>query len=172
MLQLAGWGNYPRVAVRQVAPADRAAVLAALAAEPGLIARGNGRAYGDAALNPQATLSMLGTRGVLAFDPGAGRISTEAGLLLADLIEHILPHGWFVPVTPGTKFVSVGGAVAADVHGKNHHGAGSFSAHVEAFDIALADGRILTCSPTEHPEIFAATCGGMGLTGLLLVVTL
>ena len=124
------------------------------------------------ALNPQATLSMLGTRGVLAFDPGAGRISTEAGLLLADLIEHILPHGWFVPVTPGTKFVSVGGAVAADVHGKNHHGAGSFANHVEALELALADGRVVTCSATQHPDMFAATCGGMGLTGIVLSVTL
>jgi decaprenylphospho-beta-D-ribofuranose 2-oxidase len=169
---LSGWGNYPRIAVRQLAPAGRAGVLAALAAEPGLIARGNGRAYGDAALNPRATLSMLGARGLLAFDPEAGRVTVEAGLLLGDLIEKMLPHGWFVPVTPGTKFVSVGGAVAADVHGKNHHGAGSFSAHVEAFDMALADGRVLTCSATEHPDIFAATCGGMGLTGLILAVTL
>jgi FAD/FMN-containing dehydrogenase len=158
--------------VRQLAPVDRAAALAALAAEPGLIARGNGRAYGDSALNPLATISMLGARGVLGFDPEAGRIAVEAGLLLGDLITHVLPHGWFVPVTPGTKFVSVGGAVAADVHGKNHHVAGSFSAHVEAFDLALADGRIVTCSPAEHPEIFAATCGGMGLTGILLAVTL
>src|SRR5579859_7265630 len=147
---LAGWGNYPRVAVRQIAPPDRAATLAALAAEPALIARGNGRAYGDAALNPRATLTMLGNRGILAFDPGTGRITVEAGLLLGDLIAAILPHGWFVPVTPGTKFVSIGGAVAADVHGKNHHVAGSFSAHVEALELALADGRVLACSPAAH----------------------
>jgi FAD/FMN-containing dehydrogenase len=158
--------------VRQLAPGDRAVALAALAAEPGLIARGNGRAYGDSALNPLATLSMLGARGVLAFDREAGRVTVEAGLLIGDLIGHVLPHGWFVPVTPGTKFVSVGGAVAADVHGKNHHGAGSFCAHVEAFDIALANGEVLTCSPAEHPKMFAATCGGMGLTGLILAVTL
>lgn len=169
---LAGWGNYPRVAVRQLAPSDRAAVLAAVAAEPGLIARGNGRAYGDAALNPQATLSMLGNRGVRAFDREAGRITVEAGLLLGDLIDNILPHGWFVAVTPGTKFVSVGGAVAADVHGKNHHAVGSFSAHVEAIELALADGRVLACSRTEHADIFAATSGGMGLTGIILAVTL
>jgi FAD/FMN-containing dehydrogenase len=169
---LAGWGNFPRVPVRLLAPGGRADVSAAVAAEPGLIARGNGRAYGDAALNPQATLSMLACRGVLAFDPGSGRVTVEAGLLIGDLIAQVLPHGWFVPVTPGTKFVSVGGAVAADVHGKNHHGAGSFSAHVEAFELALADGRVVACSRTEHPEIFAATCGGMGLTGVILAVTL
>jgi decaprenylphospho-beta-D-ribofuranose 2-oxidase len=172
MTPLAGWGNFPRIAVRQLAPADRSEAIAALAAEPALIARGNGRAYGDAALNPAATLCMLGLRGILAFDPDAGRITAEAGLLLGDLIEKILPCGWFVPVTPGTKFVSLGGAVAADVHGKNHHGAGGFSAHVEAIDLALADGRVLTCSPAAHPEIFAATCGGMGLTGIILTVTL
>jgi len=169
---LSGWGNYPRIAVRRLAPADRAATLAAVATEAGLIARGNGRAYGDAALNPLATLSMLGARGILAFDPGDGRITVEAGLLLGDLIGAILPHGWFVPVTPGTKFVSVGGAVAADVHGKNHHGAGGFSAHVEALELALADGRVLACSRAGHAEIFAATCGGMGLTGVILSVTL
>jgi decaprenylphospho-beta-D-ribofuranose 2-oxidase len=169
---LTGWGRYPRVPARLLAPADRAGALAAVAAEPGLIARGNGRAYGDAALNPQATLSMLGACGVLAFDPDLGRVTVEAGLLLGDLIGHVLPHGWFVPVTPGTKFVSVGGAVAADVHGKNHHGAGSFSAHVEAVELALADGRIVTCSPGSTPDLFAATCGGMGLTGVILAVTL
>jgi decaprenylphospho-beta-D-ribofuranose 2-oxidase len=158
--------------VRRIAPVDRAAALAAVAAEPGLIGRGNGRAYGDAALNPLATLSMLACRGVLAFDRETGRITVEAGLLIGDLIAHALPHGWFVPVTPGTKFVSVGGAVAADVHGKNHHTAGSLSVHVEAFELALADGQVLACSRTEHPDIFAATCGGMGLTGLLLTITL
>jgi FAD/FMN-containing dehydrogenase len=169
---LSGWGNYPRIPVRLLAPGGRDGVLAALAAEPGLIARGNGRAYGDAALNPLATLSMLGARGILAFDPGSGRVVAEAGLLLGDLIERVLPHGWFVPVTPGTKFVTLGGAVAADVHGKNHHGAGSFSSCVDALELALADGRVVTCSRTEHPEIFAATCGGMGLTGVILSVAL
>ncbi len=147
--------------VRQVTPSDRASAIAALAKEPSLIARGNGRAYGDAALNPLATLSMLSLRHVLAFDPVAGRVTVEAGALLADLIAHILPHGWFVPVTPGTKFVTIGGAIAADVHGKNHHLAGSFAAHIEVLELALADGRVLTCSPTAHPDIFAATCGGM-----------
>jgi FAD/FMN-containing dehydrogenase len=171
-VSLSGWGNYPRVEVRRIAPADRAAALAAIAAEPGLIARGNGRAYGDAALNPRATLSMLGNRGILAFDAERGKITVEAGLLFSDLIETVLPHGWFLPVTPGTKFVSVGGAVAADVHGKNHHVAGSFSSHVEALELALADGRVLACSATRHPETFAATCGGMGLTGIVLAVTL
>jgi FAD/FMN-containing dehydrogenase len=169
---LSGWGRYPRVAARLLSPADRAGALAVLAAEPALIARGNGRAYGDAALNPAATLSMLDVRGVLAFDPVSGRVRAEAGLLLGDLIAQVLPQGWFVPVTPGTRFVSLGGAVAADVHGKNHHVAGGFSAHVEGLELALADGRVLACSATQHPEIFAATCGGMGLTGVILTVTL
>jgi FAD/FMN-containing dehydrogenase len=165
MTLISGWGNYPRIDARLIASAD-------LAAEPALIARGNGRAYGDSAINPQATLSMLGQKGIVAFDPEAGKITVQAGLLFADLIEHILPHGWFMPVTPGTKFVSIGGAVAADVHGKNHHVASSLSAHVEALELALADGTVLTCSPTLHPDIFAATCGGMGLTGIILTVTL
>jgi decaprenylphospho-beta-D-ribofuranose 2-oxidase len=169
---LSGWGNFPRIDARQIAPLDRNAVLAALAAEPALIARGNGRAYGDAALNPRATLSMLGNRGILHFDPEAARVTVEAGLLLGDLIEHLLPHGLFLPVTPGTKFVSAGGAVAADVHGKNHHAAGSFAAHVEAIELALADGTVVSCSSTQHADIFAATHGGMGLTSIILSVTL
>ena len=165
MTLLSGWGNYPRIDARLIASAD-------MAAEPALIARGNGRAYGDSAINPHATLSMLGQKAIPAFDPDAGKIAVQAGLLFADLIEHILPHGWFVPVTPGTKFASVGGAVAADVHGKNHHVAGSLSAHVEALDLALADGTVLTCSATQHADVFAATCGGMGLTGIIVAVTL
>ncbi len=168
---LSGWGNFPRVQARLLAPADRAAVLAAIAGENSLIARGNGRAYGDAALNARATLSMLACRGILAFDAATGRITCAAGTLLAEVIEAVLPN-WFVPVTPGTRFVTIGGMLAADVHGKNHHAAGSFGDHVEAIELALADGRVLTCAPAgEHAAIFAATRGGMGLTGVILSVT-
>jgi FAD/FMN-containing dehydrogenase len=172
MTLLAGWGNYPRLAVRLLAPAGREAVLAAVAAEASLIARGNGRAYGDAALNQHATLSMLGCGGITAFDAASGRVTCAAGTLLAELIAAVLPRGWFVPVTPGTRFVTIGGMLAADVHGKNHHVAGSFADHVEAFELALADGRVLTCTPDgEHAALFAATRGGMGLTGVILGVT-
>lgn len=162
---LAGWGNYPRVETRLVDNADIGAVLRA---EPSLIARGNGRAYGDSALNPRATLSMLGANRVLDFDTGSGRLTCEAGMLLADIIDLVLPRGWFVPVSPGTKFVTLGGMIAADVHGKNHHIAGCFGDHVEQLTLALADGSVVSCGPTENPDLFAATRGGMGLTGIIL----
>ncbi len=168
---LSGWGNYPRVDVRQIEAASADAVSAAIRANASLIPRGNGRSYGDAALNLRATLSMLPCRRVLDFDAEAGRVTCEAGLLLSDLLDLIVPAGWFVPVTPGTKFVTIGGMVATDVHGKNHHRAGCFGNHVEALTIALADGSIVQCSATENADLLHATCGGMGLTGVILTVT-
>ena len=165
---LSGWGRFPRLDCRVIAPDSPDAARAAIAAAPSLIAFGNGRAYGDAALNPEATLAMRGCAGVDAFDPATGQITCQAGTLLADLIAGFVPRGWFPPVTPGTGFVTLGGMIAADVHGKNHHGAGSFGAHVAWLDLALADGRVLRCSAAENAEIFAATCGGMGLTGVIL----
>lgn len=134
----------------------------------GLIARGNGRAYGDCALNPDATLSLLKQDRLISFDAKSGRLSCEAGTLLSDIIEFFMPRGWFPPVTPGTKYVTVGGMIAADVHGKNHHRLGSFGDHVESFDLALADGSVVHCSKSENAELFAATKGGMGLTGIIL----
>ncbi|MFN9939671.1 MAG: FAD-binding oxidoreductase, partial [bacterium] len=116
---------------------------------------------------------MLGTRladRILAFDPETGHIRCEAGLCLAELNRLFLPRGWFTPVTPGTKFVTVGGMVASDVHGKNHHVAGCFGEHVTALALRLADDAVVTCSPTELPDLFDATLGGMGLTGHILEV--
>lgn len=145
--------------------------MGVIAAEAELIARGNGRAYGDAAINLLATLGMRGCDRVIAFNPETGVITAEAGLLLADLITLVLPHGWFPPVTPGTKFVTLGGMLAADVHGKNHHIAGSFGGHVISCDLALADGSVRRCSAHENNLLFAATRGGMGLTGVILRLT-
>ena len=165
---ISGWGRFPRLACRMIGAADPAAAQAAIAAEPSLIAFGNGRAYGDAALNPAATLAMRGCAGVEAFDPATGQIVARAGTLLADLLAEYVPRGWFPAVTPGTSFVTLGGMIAADVHGKNHHAAGTFGAHLNWFDLALADGQVVRCTPDAQPGIFAATCGGMGLTGVIL----
>lgn len=165
---LAGWGNYPRAEIRALPVRGRAEALAAVGAEPGLIARGNGRSYGDAALNKGATLLMTRSNRLLAFDEASGLLRCEAGVLLSEILDLFVPRGWFVPVTPGTKFVTIGGMIASDVHGKNHHGAGSFGEHVESLDLALADGSVVTCSRTEEPDLFVATCGGMGLTGIIL----
>jgi FAD/FMN-containing dehydrogenase len=146
-------------------PAD---ATKAVADQQSLIARGNGRSYGDAALNEGCVLSTLRSDHILAFTPETGGIVCEAGLLLADLLSFAVPRGFFPPVTPGTKFVTIGGMIASDVHGKNHHVTGSFGNHVDWIELLLADGQVVTCSQQENAELFAATCGGMGLTGIIL----
>jgi decaprenylphospho-beta-D-ribofuranose 2-oxidase len=169
-MKLSGWGNYPRLEVRTRRFRGQEALAALVADSDSLIARGNGRAYGDAALNPKLTVSTLAHDRLLAFDAATGRLACEAGVLLSDLIEVFLPRGWFVPVTPGTRLVTVGGMIAADVHGKNHHRHGSFGRHVDSLRLMTGQG-VVTCSPTERPELFRATLGGMGLTGVILDAT-
>ncbi len=133
-----------------------------------VIARGLGRAYGDCALNQRATIDMTGFRRMLSFDSETGLLVVEAGVSLADIIKTFLPRGWFPPVTPGTKYVTVGGMIAADVHGKNHHQRGSFSGFVEWIDILGSDGDVKRASRGENSDLFAFTMGGMGLTGIIL----
>ena len=135
------------------------------------IARGNGRSYGDSSLAPDCTVSMRRLDRLLAFDSTTGTLTCEGGASLADIIDTFVPRGWFPPVTPGTKFVTIGGMIASDVHGKNHHLAGSFCDHVLSFELAMGNGNVLHCSRTENRELFAATCGGMGLTGVILRAT-
>jgi FAD/FMN-containing dehydrogenase len=135
------------------------------------IARGNGRSYGDSSLSPECTVSMRRLDRLLAFDAATGMLTCEGGAFLTDIIDTFVPRGWFPPVTPGTKFVTIGGMIASDVHGKNHHVAGSFCDHVLSFDLALGNGEVLRCSRGDNGELFAATCGGMGLTGVILRAT-
>ena len=138
-----------------------------------LLAHGMGRSYGDVCLNPDA--SLLHTRALdhfIAFDPEAGLLTAEAGLTLDALMRFSVPRGWFPPVVPGTRFVTLGGAIASDVHGKNHHHAGSFGVHVQAFTLRRSDGSVLNVTPGDTPDWFAATVGGLGLTGLIETVTL
>jgi FAD/FMN-containing dehydrogenase len=163
------WGRLSRERHRVVVLHDRHRVAEALRASrlPG-IAYGNGRSYGDVCLNPGGTLWM--TRGLdkfIAFDVEAGIIECEAGVLLKEIIDVALPRGWFPPVVPGTQFVTVGGAIANDVHGKAHHVAGSFGDHVLAFELVRTDGTVLHCSREENPGWFRATVGGLGLTGII-----
>jgi len=162
---LSSWGGIAACAATVIRPAE-----ARLAQAPDTVylATGNGRSYGDTAL-PAAGLA-INTREmnrILDFDAESGVLRAEAGILLGDIINHIVPFGWFLPVTPGTRFVSLGGALANDVHGKNHHRAGSFGQHVRAFELVRSDGTRRVCSRTSHADIFAATIGGMGLTGLV-----
>jgi FAD/FMN-containing dehydrogenase len=126
-----------------------------------------GRSYGDSSLSAH----IIGTDYldlVLGFDTTTGIVQCSAGVTLADLLDIFVPKGWFLPVTPGTKFVTVGGAIASDVHGKNHHLDGCFSEYVDEFDLLLASGDLVTCSKTQNSDLFHATCGGMGLTGIIL----
>ncbi len=167
-MRLAGWGRYPVIDCRTASCRDAADLTSWLAAAPSAIARGNGRAYGDAALNPDLTLMMRGMDRFRAFDTATGRLECEAGVLLADILERFVPRGWFPAVMPGTKFVTVGGMIAADVHGKNHHRAGTFGRHVDSVTLLGADGIARICSRTASPELFRATQGGMGLTGVIL----
>jgi FAD/FMN-containing dehydrogenase len=130
---------------------------------------GYGRSYGDSCLNEGGVLlDTTGLRQLMAFDEATGLLRCEAGLSLADILAWSVPRGWFLPVTPGTKFVSVAGAIANDVHGKNHHVAGTFGCHVTQFELLRSDGQQILCSPTQNAELFRATIGGLGLTGVIL----
>lgn len=171
MRPLAGWGGFPRVDGELLEPATTQDARRAATLE-GSIARGNGRSYGDAAIGLLGTVSLRGLDRMRSFDPSTGRLSVEAGVLLSDIVEAFLPRGFFPPVVPGTRFVTVGGAIAADVHGKNHHRDGGFGAHVEDIELALPSGEVVCASRQHEAGLFAATCGGMGLTGTILSATL
>ncbi len=164
------WGRYPQVATSRVIPIfwrDELPNLAEL--ELSVLPYGYGRSYGDSCLNENGILlDMSHLTRFLSFDIESGLLCCEAGVTLADILELIVPHGWFLSVTPGTKFVSVGGAIANDVHGKNHHRAGTFGCHVTRFELLRSDGQRLLCSPKENADLFRATIGGLGLTGVIL----
>jgi FAD/FMN-containing dehydrogenase len=132
------------------------------------IARGNGRAYGDSAVSRANTLHMRHFDHMLSFDPQSGRLVAEAGVVLGDVIRSFLPKGWFPAITPGTKFVTLGGMIAADVHGKNHHRDGGMATVVDWIDLMQPDGEVIRCSRDHHAELFRWTLGGMGLTGVVL----
>jgi FAD/FMN-containing dehydrogenase len=160
------WGRYPRAAQTVLAVHDRTRALPAFTGTA--LPHGNGRSYGDSCLNPGG--SLLHARGLdryLDFDPDTGRLRCEAGVTLAEILALVVPKGWFLPVTPGTQFVTVGGAIANDVHGKNHHRAGTFGHHVTAFELLRSDGSRRTCTPGDGSGLFEATVGGLGLTGLV-----
>jgi FAD/FMN-containing dehydrogenase len=164
------WGGYPKVAQPAVRLNWRHERLP-VSAEGGqtYLPFGNGRSYGDSCLNTHGmVLDMRGLSRFIAFDPDAGTLRCEAGVLLSDVLALVVPHGWFLPVTPGTKLVTVGGAIANDVHGKNHHRAGTFGCHVRRFELLRSDGQRLLCSAEENADWFRATIGGLGLTGVIL----
>lgn len=166
------WGRHPQVQQRVLALHDRRACLPEF---DGLaLPHGNGRSYGDSCLLPGGTL--LHSRGLdrfISLDPASGILRCEAGVTLGEIIELVLPQGWFLPVTPGTRHVTVGGAIANDVHGKNHHRTGAFGHHVRSFGLLRSDGSRRLCTPVDDAEgWFSATVGGLGLTGVITEVEL
>ena len=172
---LSGWGRTAATAATVVRPVTVDAVSAAVVAADGRgsLTRGLGRSYGDAAQNAGGTvIDLTGMDRIIGFDENAGEVTAEAGLSLDTLLRFLVPRGWFVPVTPGTRYVTLGGALAADVHGKNHHRDGSFAAHVRSFGLVIPDGTLRQVSPTLDPELFWATAGGLGLTGVVVAMTL
>lgn len=164
---LSGWGRVP-VPGREVRSEDLEALT-----RDAVLCRGLGRSYGDSSLPPPSHPVVAGATladRILSFDPATGVLRAEAGFSLRDMNRIFLPRGFFTPVSPGTEFVTLGGMVAADVHGKNHHRDGCFGNHVRALRMRVADGRILECSREVEPDLFRATVGGMGLTGHILEV--
>lgn len=165
---LPSWGRFPRMHARHVFQPRFRDLRPAHYPAP-ILCYGNGRSYGDSCLNDGGTL--VATRRLdrfITFDPTRGILRCEAGVLLAEILDLVVGSGWFLPVTPGTRFVTVGGAIANDVHGKNHHVEGTFGHHVRALGLARSDGTFPECSQQQNPELFAATVGGLGLTGAIL----
>lgn len=168
----ASWGRFPLASHHQVHELrSRSQTLPTV--KRSLLPFGNGRSYGDSCLNDGADLvDGRSLNHFIQFDPATGLLRCEAGVLLADILHLTVGRGWFLPVTPGTRFITVGGAIANDVHGKNHHRSGTFSHHVIQFELLRSDNQRLICGPDQNPELFCATVGGLGLTGLITWVDL
>jgi FAD/FMN-containing dehydrogenase len=166
--QFESWGRFPKL-FAEVRPLFwKEDFPASIAAGTKILAVGMGRSYGDVCLLQHGTLlTTPNLDRLISFDSGTGLLRCEAGVTLAEILDFAVPRGWFLPVSPGTKYVTVGGAIANDIHGKNHHVAGTFGLHTPGFELVRSDGTPIVCSPTENPEWYAATIGGMGLTGLI-----
>lgn len=164
------WGHTAAGAPATIVPVVWRSDPPALAGVPGtLLPFAYGRSYGDSCLNAGGTLlDVAPLNRFIAFDDQTGLLQCEAGVTLAEILELVVPRGWFLPVVPGTKWVSVGGAIANDIHGKNHHRAGTFGAHVPRFELLRSNGERVCCAPAENAPLFRATIGGLGLTGLIL----
>lgn len=169
MVAISSWGRLVLLEHKIRTLTDRRQAAALIQKTSPGIAYGMGRSYGDVCLNPNGTLwKTVGLDRFISFDEITGRLVCEAGILLRDIQRLFIPRGWILPVTPGTQLVTVGGAIANDVHGKNHHVLGSFGDHVQQITLARTDGEIIECGPQLKPDWFAATIGGVGLTGVIL----
>ena len=166
-MRISGWGNHPKKECKTLDYEDVATLSKLIAENSDMIPRGNGRSYGDSALNDNVVDVRPHDR-FIAFDTVKGVLHVQAGVLLSEILNSFVHRGWFLRITPGTKFITVGGAIASDVHGKNHHVEGCFSECVVDFRLMLPSGEVVVCSKDKNSELFHATCGGMGLTGIIL----
>ena len=166
-----GWGRYPQQDAYLHKPTSCESLKFITKQQKSVIARGMGRSYGDSA-NALNVLQTTYINHFIEFDKTTGKLTAEAGITLREILEVIVPSGWFLPVTPGTSYVTLGGAIASDVHGKNHHIAGTFGQHVKSLTMLLGTGQLVTTSPQHHADLFHATCGGMGLTGIIISATI
>ena len=173
MKPVSAWGRLSNDLHEVYMLADRTAVSPVLAAHQPGVAHGNGRSYGDVCLNPNGHLwHTTGLNKFIAFDEATGRLVCEAGVLLRDIQRLFVPRGWMLSVTPGTQLITVGGAIANDVHGKNHHAVGSFGDHVLGLSMARTTGEVLSLDWASTPELMSATVGGLGLTGVIVTAEL
>ncbi len=165
MSKISAWGNYPVVEANIISYWDNDSLNFEESKE--YIAYGNGRSYGDSALSKNI-IKVREKDLFIDFNQESGLLHVQAGVLLSEILEHFVPRGWFLKVTPGTKLITIGGAIASDIHGKNHHIEGCFSECVEEFTILLDSGKVEVCTKESNPDLWRATCGGMGLTGIIL----
>lgn len=168
---LSGWGNYPKTTAEIIEPENILALQETVRKANVILPRGLGRSYGDAAL-AGTVLSLGRLNRIERFDDKNGVLTAEAGVSIEEILKTIIPRGWFLPVTPGTKHVTLGGAIACDIHGKNHCKEGTFGNYVIVMDVVNANGSITRCSRTKLPELFHAIIGGMGLVGIVVRATI
>lgn len=171
LTKIYGWGRYPQQDAYLHTPPSSASLEFTAKQLDSVLARGMGRSYGDSA-NALNVLQTTYINHFIEFDKTTGKLTAEAGITLREILDVIVPSGWFLPVTPGTSYVTLGGAIASDVHGKNHHMAGTFGQHVKSLIMLLGTGEEVTTSPQHHADLFHATCGGMGLTGIIISATI
>ena len=166
-MKISGWGKYPFKKTKLYYPKSFNEIKKILKNDKKLIARGNGRSYGDSSIGFQETISTINLNDVISFNYSSGILVAESGILFKDIIEKFLPVGWFPYVVAGTKYITLGGAVAADIHGKNHHNEGTIANYIEWFELIIPNGKTLKCSRKENLDYFKWTIGGMGLTGII-----
>jgi len=167
--QYQSWSRYPAVKQEAIGLFWRHQTSGIFETDKSVLAHGLGRSYGDVCLNDGGRIvAMRGLNRLINFDAEKGILSCEAGVSLAEILEFAVPQGYFLPVTPGTKLVTVGGAIANDVHGKNHHRSGTFGRYITRFELLRSDGNHIICSADENSDLYRATIGGLGLTGIIL----